>query len=646
MENIDLISILRLANLIPSSAIAIIASSLLIYILAHNLWSSVARSFCALMALVILVYMGDVALYGIDSLEGAISWLRFQWIGIAFIPVTYLHSSDALLRMTNSTSRLRRSAVFAGCIMSMAFLLMVIFSDLVVRDGVYSPLATQFNAGPLFWVFALYFFIAVAWGAANIARARRRCLTSTSRRRMTYLAISFLAPALGVFPYLLMVGMRPYLFLYALQLITLVGNVGVAFMIIAMGYSVAYFGVLTPDRVVKRSLIHYLLRGPFVAICVIALILSIPDRDFIFGLPRDMVLIIAVVGLIVLLQILINLARPFIDLLIYRRDRREIIWIQELDKRLLTTTDLKQFLENLLTAICDLLRVRQAFVAVMAEGELQVEAFCGRLSDIETFLTSCSTLDLIKSLVKGEDGEGPADLQNGDFVVRGGYWLLPLCTKARDATLGILGVEARCAEPDLMEGEKEAFATLIGRAEAALEDRHLQRRLFDVLRRIIPDIERIQRWRGTVRYADSPALQIIEDNPIYASDFYQMVKDAFSHYWGGPRLTESPLLGLKVVERALKENGGNHVKALRSVLHRALEALKPEGKRSMTRTEWILYNILDLKFLQGRRAREVAVRLAMSESDLYRKQRVAIEEVAKAITDMERRCWKEQQVNE
>jgi hypothetical protein len=48
-----------------------------------------------------------------------------------------------------------------------------------------------------------------------------------------------------------------------------------------------------------------------------------------------------------------------------------------------------------------------------------------------------------------------------------------------------------------------------------------------------------------------------------------------------------------------------------------------------------LYNILDLKFIEGRKVREVASRLAMSEADLYRKQRVAVEVVAKAILEME-----------
>jgi len=88
------------------------------------------------------------------------------------------------------------------------------------------------------------------------------------------------------------------------------------------------------------------------------------------------------------------------------------------------------------------------------------------------------------------------------------------------------------------------------------------------------------------------------------------------------------------VEQAVRDHDDNAVNALRAVLRAAIERLKPEGQRKFT-TEWILYNILDMKFLQNRRVREVAMRLALSEADLYRKQRVAVEEVAQAIRVME-----------
>jgi hypothetical protein len=79
---------------------------------------------------------------------------------------------------------------------------------------------------------------------------------------------------------------------------------------------------------------------------------------------------------------------------------------------------------------------------------------------------------------------------------------------------------------------------------------------------------------------------------------------------------------------------------MRAILRQGIESVKPDGERKFT-AEWILYNILEMKFMQGRKVREIALRLAMSEADLYRKQRVAIEEVAKALVDMEREVVEE-----
>jgi len=496
-----------------------------------------------------------------------------------------------------------------------------------VSDGVYLPRASHLAAGPLFWVFALYFFVTVAWGAANIVRARRRCLTPASRRRMTYLGLAFVAPALGVFPYLLLTSMPTSLPLSAFLTLLLVGNVGVLLMIVLMAYSVAYFGALTPDRVIKHSLIHYLLRGPLVGAVVIFTMLAVPKVQQILGLPRDTVLIFAVVGVVVLLQLAINLFKPFIDRIIYRQDREEIAWIQTLDRRLLTTGDLQSFLENTLAALCDLLQVRTGFVAVLAGGQHRLEAHCGERAQVDSFLESRDLASVAMSIGNREEGD--------DFAPGEGFWLVPLHSQSSDMRLGVMGVEARGPEPDLTSSEQEVASHLIRRAQEALEDRYLQESVFDTLRRILPDIERLQRWRGATRYAGAPPMQIIADSPVYAPEFQQWVKDALSHYWGGPKLTESPLLGLRTVRSTLQDQGGPPTHALRNVLHRAIELLRPEGERRMMTTDWILYNILEFKFIRGLRVREVANRLAMSESDLYRKQRVAITEIARVLTDLE-----------
>jgi hypothetical protein len=118
------------------------------------------------------------------------------------------------------------------------------------------------------------------------------------------------------------------------------------------------------------------------------------------------------------------------------------------------------------------------------------------------------------------------------------------------------------------------------------------------------------------------------------ADLANMVKDALTHYWGGPKLTQSPLLQLQIVQEAFQEHNDNPSNALRSILRQAVDSVRPQGERRFT-GEWILFNILEMKFIEGRKVRDVAARLAMSEADLYRKQRVAIEEVARSIRDME-----------
>jgi hypothetical protein len=183
--------------------------------------------------------------------------------------------------------------------------------------------------------------------------------------------------------------------------------------------------------------------------------------------------------------------------------------------------------------------------------------------------------------------------------------------------------------------EEDNAAFLIQQAELALEDRRLQQEVFMALKNIIPEIERIQRLRSAVRYTGSPSLVSLTESPVLETEFPQLVRDALSHYWGGPKLTGSPLLSLRVVQEALAENDGSPVRALRAVLTQAIEKQRPDGERRMTATEWLIYNILDLKFVQGMRVRDIAQRLAMSEADLYRKQKLAIEEVARTLSEME-----------
>jgi hypothetical protein len=614
-------------NEVLSSAIIILAFSLFVYVVVHNLRSSVSRGFAALLACMSFTYAGDVALFKVTNLNAALPWLQFQWIGIAFLPAAYLHFADALLRTTNALSPRRRLAVGIAYFFGFLLLLLAVQTDYLVREPFYSPGVTQFRAGPFFWVFTTYFYTTLIWGAYKIFWARARCLTSGARRRMTYLAVSFVAPALGVYPYMLIAN-TPSLSPLAIFLILFVVNIGIALMIVVMAYSVAFFGALPPDRVIKHNLAHFLLRGVLQATLVIFIIQALPEANRILGLPRDMVLATSVVAAIVLWQLIISSAKPAIDRLIFPRDRTEIAWISELDRRLLTTTDLQQALENVLTALCELLRVETGFIYNLAAQQgPRLETHVGTPHAAEMALAQIDVAGLIEQK-NGSDGY--------HFIVQNDFWFVILKNKARDRSLGLLGLEARADSYDLSPEEETGAEQLIQQAELALEDRRLQQEVFGALKSIIPEMERIQRLRSAVRYTGSPSLVTLTASPIHDHDFSQQVRDALTHYWGGPKLTTSPLLDMQVVQQTLTEHEGNAVRALRAVLAQAIEMQRPSDEhRSMTAAEWLVYNILDLKFVQGLRVRDIAQRLALSESDLYRKQRLAIEEVARTLKEME-----------
>lgn len=628
MQGITLNGILAFGDLALSAVNFILAFSLLIYILFHNWRNSVARAFAALLFFVAVVHASDVIILNVRDPSSKLVWLRFQWLGIAFIPAAYLHFTDAVLRSTYLYSVGRRVLVLLSYLGGGLLFLLVASTNLVVGEGVVQPPLVYFQAGPVFWLFAIYFFAVTSWGVASLFRARSRTLTPASRRRMTYLAVSFAAPALGAFPYLLLASLAQYVSSTFILGLTLTGSMGMAIMTVVMAYSVAYQGVLLPDRVVKRNLINYLLRGPVVAGFLVVLMLAIPRVERVLGLPRDTALVfVAVVGL-VFLQALVGLLRPLVDLLVYRRDRGEIVWMRELDERLMTSGDLDVLLENILNAACDLLQAKGGFVLSRQAGGFQVEAVVGSGKKPSLFLQSIAEESL--GLIQGNGKTSGED----DILLHNGYLIRSLRTKSRDTILGILAVEGVVL---LSPEEKEKLELLVEQAELALEDWQVQRGIFQVLWQMDPEIRSIRRWQSIPRYAGAPALAPFETSPIYSPDFLQAVKDALAHYWGGPKLAGSPLLELWLVRRAVVHNGNLPVPALRSVLLGAIQGLKPpEGERSLNTKEWVLYNILEMKFIRGMRIREIAQRLALSESDLYRKQRAALEAVARVLSEMEK----------
>ena len=623
---------LQFLNQLATAGIAITGFSLLLYALTFNLRDRVARSFAVIMACMVVVYVGDA----IGSISGSAQTievsLKLEWVGIAFLPACYLHFSDALLATTGRPSRgRRRLAVRLMYLVSLGFLLTFLFP--LVDTSLVGPLVTDASPAPhlqrtwLTWVFAGYFFCASVWTWINFYRAYQRSVTSTSRRRMRYLLVGSLAPGLGTFPFLLFgsgIAAQHTLLFWGTALLI---NIFVTGLLVIMAYAVAFFGVAWPDRVVKRRLFKWIMRGPVTASSVLALTTLARRTGEVFGMQYSAAVPVIMVGSLLVFEYLITLAAPIWERwLFHGGDRSSMRLLQTLDERILTTGDLQQFLEAILAAVCDRLQSRQAFITgVSLDGGTNVLELLVHIGDAPSLDEMSSGIDKVST-------------SNGDpagFFTWDGYWLIALHRQRGEGRelIGLMGVASSPGQ-NLELDQREALQILSRRAAAAMEDRLQQQAIFTSLELLTPQISMIQRLRAASRY-NGKRLLTEPDWPVNDKEFSRWVKDALTHYWGGPKLTDSPLMRLNIVQEMLDEHQDNPSNALRAILRQAIEQVRPEGERRFT-GEWILYNILELKFLEGKKVREIALRLAMSEADLYRKQRVAIEAVAKAVLDMER----------
>ena len=612
-------------NQIFTAGIAITAFSLLIYALTFNLRDRVARSFATILLSVVVIFTCEAIQSTVDAHDMVELFLRFQWVGLVFLPASYLHLSDALLVTAGRPSRGRRLLfVRTAYLLSVGFLGLLVFGKLI------GPLVLAQPAPHLqrtLWteIFTLYYLGVMLLAGINFIRAFGRMLTRSGRRRMIYLMAGATAPALGTYPYLLFGSSFAAHFPLVFWSIATIFNIIVGILIIVMAYAVAFFGVSWPDRVVKSRLFKWIMRGPVTASLALAVLTLVRRSGEFFGLTYNAFVPVSMVATVLIMEHLITILAPLWERALFLgNDRTELLLLQNIEERLLTQGDLHQFLEAILAAVRDHMQSPSAFVAALDVSGLSMLINAGRPFLEKDHLPE--TLLLIN------------EEHHKEFLWND-TWILPLRSRRSaeldmDQTpplLGLMGV-ARSHPQPLEPDQRQALWLLADRAALALEDRLLQQRVFRSLEAIEPQVELIQRIRALGRYDSTMAL---DEDLAPDSDMADRVREALNHYWGGPKLTESPLMNLRVVQETAKnEFEGNLPNALRTILKKAVDQIRPEGERRFT-SEWILYNILDLKFIEGRKVREVANRLSMSEADLYRKQRVAVEAVAKAILDME-----------
>ena len=615
---------------------AIIAVSLLLFNLTRNLNNRVAKTSALVLACVTVAYVADAFIsLGPDSIAHEIA-SRLQWIGIAFIPAAMYHLSDALLATTGLPSRGRRRRVIRLLyLIGAAFLLSVAFSDSLVQF-VEASGQVSIQAGSTFLIYLVYFVLANGFAFYNVQRARKRCLTRATARRMGYLQISILTPALGIFPYSVLLNPGDEFSVFGLLVIN-TANIIIILMLFFLSYPLYFFGSDIPDRLVKRQLLDFLLRGPATGLIALAVVNFTAQATRILSLPGDALTPPALVAAVLLWQWFVSLALPYFEkFFIYRdEDDEQITKLQTLSDRVLTHNDLTQLILATTESICDHLRIDRAFVISFEREQPEFVSTVGSLEfDRDDILEDADLVARIHQM-KGV----PAGLE---MVEWRGYALIPLFSNrvrsngAQALSIGVLGLlnaDDRLTQD--IAASAGHLAAFVNRVETSLDDMRLQAEMYNLLEGLLPQFQMTRSRAGQVEYRGAFALASGINALPDRNELFEQVRAALRQYWGGSGITQSNMIKLRVVQSRIEHEGETPVNALRKLLENAIGALKPQGERKLLSPEWTLYNILQLRFLENRKVREVARRLSMSEADLYRKQRIAILAVTDVILERE-----------
>ncbi len=392
-----------------------------------------------------------------------------------------------------------------------------------------------------------------------------------------------------------------------------------------MTYTVSFFGLLWTDRQIKSRLFRWLLRGPFTVAIVLGLTTIARRYGELQGEAYSFYVPIVMVGGFLLIQYAINIFSPYIEKsFFWGDDRKDLEAIQSLQDRMLTNRDLHQFLETTVALISDRLPVSGGFIALLEGQNVVKTVSAGDQKAIEDIDVSDQFIKQVQENLGEQEG----------LIEWDGLYLVPLEFAFEDEKSRLLGLGGfvKNDNREVEDEDKEAILQLAERATLAIKDHALQKQVLQSLSALQTEVDYLQNLRAATSFNVEKLKNF--QQPELPEGMSTWVKDALTHYWGGPKLTNNPLMQFKVVEEKSGNQDGNRTNALRTVLTEAIEMTKPSGERKFT-SEWLLYNILELKFLQGKKVRDVARKLAVSEADLYRKQKIAIEGIAQKIADME-----------
>lgn len=622
---VNLTAVLETLNQILTAGVTITAVALLMYASGFNWRDRIAQTFGLILICVVLIYSSETIAAISEQYLIIQFWLRLKWTGLVMLPAVYLHFSDVVLTLTGRPSRgRRRKVVYAVYAISIVMAVLVWFG--ITVGGLAAKKAPMFylERNQVTYWFGWFYLLVMFLASTNLIRATRRSITKTSRRRLIYLLAGAAIPALTSILFLfhgnVFLAAHPNLFW-----LTSIVFAGITMpTLVVMAYVVSFFGLTWTDRAIKSRLLRWLLRGPFVVSIVLGLTTLVRRYGLSQGDPYNQYIPVVMVSSMLVLQYLINVLSPKLEQKLFWGDEKgDFEIIQNLQDRMLTKKDLNQFLETIVATICDRVQSPGCFIVVYDAGKVESIVSAGDKRVLSHVPMGVDALEDIKKSISSDK----------DVLDRDGLYLVPLLETTDVDDRQILGLCGFLHPEEPMEQEEEdAVRLLTERANLALQDRHLQKHVIDSIATLQSEVDFIQDLRASTSYDRRGLYQsgVRDTNP----EIFSWVRDAMTHYWGGPKLTNNPLLHFKLVDATLEEFEGNRSNALRAALKTAIERLRPEGERKFT-SDWILYNILDLKFVQGEKVRDVARKLSVSEADLYRKQRVALENITQIIIEIE-----------
>ncbi|MCD6576749.1 MAG: hypothetical protein J7K66_01890 [Anaerolineaceae bacterium] len=623
MEGILLL--LKTISNVITAGVAIISFSLFMYVIGFKLRDRVTRSFTFLLACIVVIFGADVFASTTYQPEELLFILRIQYIGLILLPTSYFYFSDALLTITGKPSRGKRRVVGYVAILFSALFCVLLFNGSLFSEVIITDLpAPHIERTISHDYFSAFYVIMMIFSGYNFIRSLNRTSTRTSRRRMVYLIISAIGPALGSFPYLMYGTKFASNNSLIFWLLSIFAYLFVSFSIVGMTYTVSFFGFPWPDRVVKSRLFRWIMRGPITASLTLGVTIITLRIGTQFNVDVSSLIILEMVATIVVFEYFVTIFSPVWERLLFNgSDREELAKIRTLEDRLLTKNDLEQFLELILATLCDRLQINGAKLFENRNDDSTLNVMVGNIDG--GFVKDKSSV--INKISKKENFGKISTYQ--DKII------IPIVDGGFSEERNLLGFIATKKFDFLMldDEKKDALMKLIDRAAAALQDRRYQDSLLTSLEILTPQVTAIQNILASSRFDKKRIIN--EKNVSNSGELEKWVREALNHFFGGPKLSQSPLLQLTSVQKRILEKEESSINALREVLREAIKRLRPLGKRQYT-NEWILFNILDLKFIDGWKVKDISRRLSLSEADFYRKQRIAIAALTDQIIALEK----------